>query len=154
MLNIKPNIKAILPDKTIANKINIQLYIGPKIILHNDEITKILVAHGINGIIRIEIICSFLLLLDLDNIIAGTLQPNAVNKFIIDRPEIPNLLKALSNRIDTLDNKPICWIIAMHICKIKIGGINAIIINKPPNIPSTNILLIQLGTLMNNLLIQ
>ncbi|MCQ2957159.1 MAG: hypothetical protein MJ233_05055 [Mycoplasmoidaceae bacterium] len=104
---VKPNIKAIIPDNKTAPKINNQ----PKvkvIALATAAITIILLAQGMKGIIRTEIILSFLELELRANINAGTLHPNAVNKLTIDRPDNPNLLKALSSKILTLDNNPTC----------------------------------------------
>ncbi|MCQ3908486.1 MAG: hypothetical protein MJ200_02845 [Mycoplasmoidaceae bacterium] len=134
---VNPRINAIVPETITAPKINNQPYVKPNTALDIAEITMILVAQGMKGIIKIEIILSFFELELLANINAGTLQPNAVNKLTIDLPEIPNLLKALSSKILTLDNNPTCWMIVTQIYKIAILGIKERTVNRPPKIPST-----------------
>ncbi|MCQ3914945.1 MAG: hypothetical protein MJ201_04250 [Mycoplasmoidaceae bacterium] len=146
--NVKPSVRAIIPETITAPRINNQPKVRPNTALEIAEITIIFVAQGMKGMIKTEIILSFFELELLANIKAGTLHPNAVSKLTTDLPEIPNLLKALSSKMLTLDNKPTCWIIVTHINRITILGINDSTVNKPPKIPLTIMLDTQSGALM------
>ncbi|MCQ2747965.1 MAG: hypothetical protein MJ223_01700 [Mycoplasmoidaceae bacterium] len=104
---VKPSIRAIAPDNTTAPNINNHPHVRV-IALAIAPTTIIFVAQGMKGIISKEITLSFFDELLLANINAGTLHPNAVNWLTTDLPEIPNLLRALSSKIETLDSRPTC----------------------------------------------
>jgi hypothetical protein len=78
----------------------------PKIMLLTNANTITFALQAINGVIRMETIFSFRVFVLLAIIIAGTLQPNPVNKLTILRPLIPNLSNVRSNNTDTLDKTP------------------------------------------------
>jgi hypothetical protein len=133
--------KAINPEQMVNTTMAIQPNC-PKMILHTKAITITLALQATNGAISMEIIFSFLELVLRAIIMAGTLQPNPVNKLTILRPLIPNFSNVLSNRTDTLDKIPTWLIIFTKKNKITITGTNDKTAKKPFKIPSTNILAI------------
>jgi hypothetical protein len=100
--------------------------------------TTIFALHDKNGVIKVEMIRSFLLFELLDNNIAGTAQPKPVNTVIIVRPLNPKRDNILSNNTDILDNNPVWLIILTKKNKIKIVGKYERILNIDNNIPSVN----------------
>jgi hypothetical protein len=103
---IKPIISATNPEETVNKIMAVHPHVSPNRRLDTKAITITLALQAINGAIKMEMILSFVELALRANIIAGTLQPNPVNRFTTLLPLMPNLSNIWSNKTDTLDNMP------------------------------------------------
>ena len=97
------------------------------------------------GIIIAVIILCLLVSKVLSAIMAGTLQPNPIDRGTIAFPLKPILRKLFSKRKAVRSKYPLCLRIDMKKNKIIINGRNTIIAPTPPIIPSINSELQKLG---------
>jgi hypothetical protein len=103
--NINPINRAIKPDEMVKRIIATHPHV-PNKRFDTKAITITRALQATNGAIKMEMIRSFLELELRANIIAGTLQPNPVNKFTMLLPLIPNLSNTWSNNTDTRERIP------------------------------------------------